>query len=93
MYRSLGIRYKKVRISKLPRNTNVLSYMLKISQCKREIESALARGNPIIYCDETMFTKRAYASHDFGAKYKVNEVVEEAVFISYSSAIAAISAE
>ena len=71
----------------------MLSYMLKISQCKREIESALARGNSIIYCDETMFTKRAYASHDYGAKYKVNEVAEEAVYIPYVCSIAAILAE
>lgn len=93
LYRSLGIRYKKVRVSKIPRNTNVLSYMLKTSQCKRELEAAIKRGLPIVYCDETMFTKRTYASHDFGPKYVVNEVCEEAVYIGYVSAIAAVSAD
>ena len=40
-----------------------------------------------------MLTNRAYASHDYGAKYKVDKVAEEAVYISYVCAIAAISAE
>jgi hypothetical protein len=50
-------------------------------------------GMKIIYLDETMFTSRTYATHDYGLKHQCIEVDEQDVYISYVCAIAAISAE
>lgn len=38
-----------------------------------------------------MFTKRTYATHDYGLKHKIVEVDEAAVYTAYVAALAAVS--
>lgn len=68
-------------------------YIEQTNRCREEVKEALRTGLPIVYCDETMFTKRTYATHDYGLKHKIVEVDEAAVYTSYVAALAAVSAE
>ena len=54
---------------------------------------AFKDGIPVIYVDETMFTKRAMMNEEYSRRYSNIHVEEKDVLTGYIAAIAAVSAE
>ena len=53
---------------------------------------AFKDGIPVIYVDETMFTKRAMMDEEYSRRYSNIHVEEKDVLTGYIAAIAAVSA-
>lgn len=57
LYQLHKITRKKVRAYKVPSSANMVAHIIKVSQCRRELEEAISRQLPVVYIDETVFTK------------------------------------
>ena len=57
------------------------------------MREVISKGLRIIYCDETVFTKRTYATKDYAGKHQIIEVDEAKIYAPYVCALAAVSAE
>ena len=93
LYRKHSIKRKMVRRTKLPPTMIVSRYLELTNKCRSDVRDARARNLQIVYVDETVFTKRTYATHDYGAKGKIVEVDEARIYTPYVAALAAVSVE
>ena len=60
IYRQHYIKKKRVRQAKLPPSLSMGSYVNKTEVCRQQLGAASRRGHPIIYCDETLFTRHTF---------------------------------
>lgn len=69
LYKKHGITRKKVRMFKTPKNVTLHDYLADTKRCRDQVKDALDKQLPIIYVDETVFTKKTYFGYDYTPKY------------------------
>ena len=77
----------------MPPEKTLSKYLSEVSDCRDQICEVIRKGRRIIYCDETVFTKRTYATKDYAGKHQIIEVDEAKIYAPYVCALAAVSAE
>ena len=65
LYKQHGIKQRKVRISKSAGNQTLQKHMTELDQCRAQVKAAMAEGLPIVYADETVFTKHTMMASDY----------------------------
>ena len=57
IYRQYKISLKHFKTEKLPPTINLTTYFGKVNYFKHQLIDAADRGLPIVYCDQTLFTR------------------------------------
>ena len=57
------------------------------------MREVVSKGLRLIYCDETVFTKRTYTTKDYAGNHLIIKVDEAKIYALYVCALAAVSSE
>ena len=69
VYKKHCIKRKRVRQAKLPPpNYSVGLYMNKTSLCRNQLSEVTHKGLPVVYADETLFTRQTYMLSEYSRK-------------------------
>ena len=91
IYKDNGITKKRVKIQKSTGKQTLTEYQRATQKCKEEVEQAIAEGLPVIYIDESVFSKRTINDTDYSQEYCNISVQEKDLYCPYISAVAAVS--
>ena len=57
LYKQHGVKQRLVRITKSAGDQSLQKHMTELEKCRELVKTAMADGLPIVYADETVFTK------------------------------------
>ena len=69
------------------------SYINKTNLCRQELSEATRRGQPLIYCDETLFTRNTFQLQEFSRKKEPLTADARSFYLSPVWAIAFVEAK
>ena len=69
LYMTHGIKRKKIRTNKDTHNMTLTRHFEQLAVVQEKMRSAIKDSVPVIYVDETMFTKRAMMTEEYSARY------------------------
>ena len=70
IYKEHKISIKHFKTEKLPPTLNLITYFSKVNTCKQQMIDAAARGLPIVYIDQTLFTRHTIQRTTYSRKYQ-----------------------
>ena len=70
IYREHKISLKHFKTEKLPPSINLTTYFGKVHLCRQQLIQVAAKGLPIVYCDQTLFTRHSIKHSTYSRAYQ-----------------------